>query len=193
MSGAQSAYRRVSRRETHSPRSGAAITIAVVLSLAAAYVVTEIVLDLIGQPPLLTTMTDAAASTIALDEYPAPIVAAAGAVVTLIGLALVIHGIRPGRRPKHLIDSDRSVTVVDYEVVASDLARHAAFAGGVDPDNVDVSVSRSRAVVRLTPASGIPADKSAVEDAVRRRLEALALRGTLRSQVIVGESGKVGA
>jgi hypothetical protein len=51
-------YRRVSRRETHSPRSLVAIVLAVVLILVLAWIGTEIVLALLGAPALLVAPVD---------------------------------------------------------------------------------------------------------------------------------------
>jgi hypothetical protein len=186
-------YARISRRETHSPRSLLAIVLAIVLIIVFAWVGTEVVIALLGLPALLVAPSDMFASAIGLAEQPAAIVAAAGIVVAVIGLVLIIASLSPGRRARHVIDSDRAVTVVDNEVIASALARHASHAGNVDPDNATVSVSHRRGVVELTPTSGIPADRDAVTRAVTEQLDSYGLRPAVTARVRIAEKGKVGA
>lgn len=186
-------YRRIARRETHSPRSLLAIVIAVIAMLACAYVAVEALLQLLAQPPLGTRLVNVATFATDAGTYPPGTVTTAGIVAALVGLMLVIAAITPGRRARHLIETQRTVTVVDNAVIASALARHAAHAGGVDADNARVSVSHRNAVVRLTPASGIPTDREAVEKAVRDQLASYGLRPRARARVIVENAGKVGS
>ncbi|PPF92656.1 hypothetical protein C5C19_19080, partial [Pseudoclavibacter sp. RFBH5] len=87
----------------------------------------------------------------------------------------------------------RTATVADNAVIASALARHAARAGHVSPDNVTVSVSHRRADVRLVPASGVPVDAASIEAAVTRQLEQYELTPRVTAKVRVAENGKVGA
>lgn len=186
-------YARISRRETHSPRSLLAIVLAVVLIVVFAWVGTEVVIALLGLPALLVAPSDMFTSAIGLAEQPAGIVSAAGIVVALIGLVLIVLSLSPGRRARHVIDTERAATVVDNEVVASALARHASYAGNVDPDNTTVSVSHRRAVVHLTPTSGIPANRDDVAAAVSGQLDSYGLRPTVRAKVQIAEKAKVGA
>ena len=186
-------YARISRRETHSPRSLLAIVLAVVLIIVFAWVGTEVVIALLGLPALLVAPSDMFVSALGLAEQPAAIVAAAGIVVAVIGLVLIILSLSPGRRARHVIDTERAATVVDNEVIASALARHASYAGNVDPDNTTVSVSHRRAVVDLTPTSGIPANRDDVTEAVTAQLDAYGLRPTVRARVQIAEKAKVGA
>ncbi len=191
--GTAGLYRRLARRETHSPRSLLAIVLAVALILVLAWIGTEIVIALLGAPALLVAPVDMFTSAVALVDAPVAIVAAAGIVVAVIGLVLVIAAVSPGRRARHLLAADRTVVVVDNEVIASALARHASTAGNVDPDNATVSVSHRRADVHLTPTSGIPVDEAAVNDDVTRQLESYGLKPTVRARVRVAESGRIGA
>lgn len=186
-------YRRVARRETHSPKSTLAIVIAAVIAVSLAYLATEIVLDLVGAAPLLVAPADMAAAITAVPALPPATLITAGAIVAVIGLVLFIAALTPGRRPKHLIDTARTVSVVDNEVIASAIARGAAFAGDTSPDNVRVSVSRRLAVVDLTPASGRPVDRDAVERAVSSALDSFALRERVTSRIRISDTGKVGA
>jgi hypothetical protein len=186
-------YARISRRETHSSRATLAIVLAVVLIVVFAWVGTEVVIALLGLPALLVAPSDMFASAVGLAEQPAALVATAGIIVALIGLLLIIASLSPGRRARHVIDTERAVTVVDNEVIASALARHASYAGNVDPDNATVSVSHRRGVVDLTPTSGIPADRDAVTRAVDEQLESYGLRPSVSARVRIAEKGKVGA
>ncbi|MBF4574351.1 hypothetical protein ITJ64_17710 [Herbiconiux sp. VKM Ac-1786] len=188
-----SVRRRVTRRELHSPRSTAAIVVAVLLVLALAWVGTEIVIALLGLPALLVAPADMFASAVNLPEAPAGIVVAAGAVAVVLGLVLIVLGLAPGRRPRHVLETERAATVVDNEVVASALARHASLAADVDPDHTTVSVSKRVAVVDLVPTSGVPVDRADVTEAVDRELAGYGLRQKVSSRVRVRENGKVGA
>ncbi|NYF12130.1 apolipoprotein N-acyltransferase [Pseudoclavibacter sp. JAI123] len=193
MSTNTSLYSRLSRRETHSPRSALAITLAVLLILVAAWIGTEIVLSLLALPALLVAPADMFTSALGVLEQPTQYVGIAGVVVAIIGLVLLIAGLAPGRRARHTLTSTRTATVADNAVIASALARHAAHAGNVSPDNVTVSVSHRRADVHLTPASGLPVDASAITAAVNQQLERYELKPRVTAKVRVAENGKVGA
>ena len=193
MSNHDSLYKRVARRETHSPRSALAIVLAVLLIIVAAWVGTEVVLALLALPALLVAPVDMFTSTLGVLEQPAQYVGPAGVVVAIIGLILLIAGLAPGRRSRHVLHSSRTATVADNAVIASALARHAARAGHVSPDNVTVSVSHRRADVHLVPASGVPVDAASIEAAVKQQLEQYELTPRVTAKVRVAENGKVGA
>lgn len=185
-------YRRITRRETHSPRSLLAITLAVVIIVVFLWIGTEIVIAELGAPALLVNPDDALASAVALAEAPAAIVAAAGIGIALVGLLLVIAALAPGRRARHVLSADRAAVVVDNEVIASALARHTAYAGNVDPDNVTVSVSHTRAVIDLLPTSGVPVDRAVVTEVVDEQLESYGLRPRVSARVRIAENGRIG-
>lgn len=187
-----SIYRRIARRETHSPRSVLAITLAVIVILVAAWFGTEIVLSLLGQPALLVAPTDAKQSIITVAALPVGVLLTGGIIVAVIGVVLVIAAITAGRRARHVIRTDRAVTVIDNRVIASALARHASYAGNTDPDNTRVDVTHRRAIVHITPASGSTADKTAIQTAVDEQLDTYGMQPTLRSKITI-RSGKVGA
>lgn len=193
MSTSASTYPRIIRRETHSPRSTLAIVLAVVLILVFAWVGTEIVLALLHLRALLVSPSAMFEAAVNLVSLPTAIVAAAGVVVALVGLILVIAAVSPGRRARHALDTQRAATVVDNEVIASALARHASNAGNVDPDNATVSVSHRRAVVHLTPASGVPVNEAEVAEAVDQQLDSYGLRPTVRATVRIADRAVVGA
>ncbi|TFD63570.1 DUF6286 domain-containing protein [Cryobacterium ruanii] len=185
-------YRRISRRELHSPRSAAAITVAVLIMLLCGWLGTEIVLHLISQPALLATPGGLAEGVASASTAPVPLLTVLALGCALVGLMLVAVAVTPGRRARHLIDSERTVTVVDDEVIASALAGRAAHAGGVDPDNTRVSISRRLATVHLVPTSGLPVHRDTVLGAVREQIDGLNLRPPLQSRVDVALGGRVG-
>ncbi len=186
-------YRRIRRRESSSSRSRPAVVIAVLLALVAVWLSVEIVLGLVGAPPLLRSARQLARDAVALAAYPAGTVIAVGALVAALGLVLVILALAPGRRARHGVDTDGALAIVDDEVIGSALAREAAHAGRTDPDNVRVTLSRRRALVHLTPTSGFPPDRAAVAAAVAQHLDGLRLHPRMTSRVVVDDRGRVGA
>ena len=193
MTGTGSIRTRIQRRETHSPRAILAIAIATILILVFAWLGLELVLSLLHLPALLIAPSDMLTATARLATYPRAAVAASGAIATAVGLTLIIAALAPGRRARHVIDSERAVIVVDNEVIASALARTAAEAGGVARDNTVVTVSNRRAVIRIIPTSGVPVPSAAVTEAVTEQLQSFDLRPPLTAQVIIDTVGKVGA
>ncbi|QOD44047.1 hypothetical protein [Clavibacter zhangzhiyongii] len=189
----ESTYRRLVRRETHSSRAGIAITIAVLLILVLAWLGTEAVLAALGVAPLLLAPADLASSALQAASAPAGALVAIGAVVALVGLILVIVGIAPGGRGRRGASIGRTAAVVDDRVIARSLALTASHAGDVSPDQVDVSVSKRRALVRLTPSSGYTPDRAAIEEAVRAELAGYDCTPALTAKVTLAKDGKVGA
>ncbi|TFB54434.1 hypothetical protein E3T54_12575 [Cryobacterium sp. Sr8] len=193
MTSEQATYARVIRRETHSPRSGLAIVLAVILILVCAWLGTEIVLALLGRPALLVAPVDMGRGVVAIGRYPTVPVIIAGVIVAIIGLILVVVSVSAGRRARHVLPSQRSAIVVDDEVIASALARQASYAGNIDPDDVEVRVSRRSASVRIRPTSGQSVDKDAIEHAVTEMLERYQAAPALHARVSVQKEAKVGA
>ena len=185
-------YTRISRRELHSPRSAAAITVAGVVILLCAWVGTEIMLLMINQPALLATPAELAAGVASVSTMPASLLITIALACALVAVVLLVVAVTPGRRARHLIDSERTVTVVDDEVIASALAGRAARVGGINPDSTRVSISRRLATVHLVPTSGQPVQRDSVQQAVRDQLDGLRLRPTLQTRIVVAHGGKVG-
>jgi hypothetical protein len=183
-------YRRLIRRETHSPKSVLALASLVVL--VCLWFGTELVLSLLGRPALLVAPVDALVSASRLGEVIPGVLAAIGVVVAVIGLILIIASLSAGRRARHSIDSERAATVVDNEVIASALARHASAAGRVSPDNARVTVSHRRAEVHLTPSSGTPTDRDSVSAAVAEQLSGYGLKPAVSQKVVIDAVGRVG-
>jgi hypothetical protein len=184
---------RLVRRETHSPRSAAAITLAVVLILVLAWLGTEVVLQLIGAPALLAAPSDMIAFVVDAQAQNTALFGIAGILVAVVGLILLVTGLAPGRRARHELPARRGSVVVDNEVIASAIARTASRAAGVDPDNCTVSVSHRRAEIQLMPTSGSPVDEAAVLSAVIAHLERLDLTPPVSARLIVSSHAKVGA
>jgi hypothetical protein len=186
-------YRRVVRRELHSPRSFAAILVAVLAIIALAWLGTECVLAAAGRPPLLMTPAQMATGITGLGSVASGTLVAAGVALALLGLVLLLVAFTPGRRPRHLIDDERAAIVVNNEVIASAIVREAARAGSVDPDRTVASVGNRTATVRITPTSGTDVDRAAIIRAVDDRLAGFHLSPALSTRVQVDRSGKVGA
>jgi hypothetical protein len=184
-------YRRVVRRETHSPRSGAAITIAVVLVLALAWIGTESVLAAVGQRPLLAAPDDVVAAVLTAPTAPAPLLVAGGAVAAIVGLVLIAMSLTPARRGRRAGTSDRTAAIVDDRVIAQSLAQTAAYAGDIDPSQVTVSVGARSARVDITRTSGRSLDTREVQEAVDAELATYDYRPALRARVRLSEKGTV--
>lgn len=186
-------YRRVLRREMHSPRSVLAIAVSVVVIVLCTYLGTEIILSIFIQPALLASPQGMLSSLATLGSTRAGLPIAIGVILMIIGLLLVIAALKPGRRARHQLAASRAAVVADDEVIASALARHAAHAANANPDNTVVSVSARQAVIRLTPTSGTPVHRDAVANAVETQLQSFELTAPLRCSVVIASSGKVGA
>jgi len=188
-----STYRRVLRRETHSSRSGVAVTLAVLLVLVFAWIGTESVLAALGTAPLLVAPADAASAVLGAAGAPVGALTAVGAVVAIVGLVLIVVSLAPGRRGRRAATADRTAAVVDDRVIARSLARTASFAGDVHPDRVSVSVGKKVALVEIDPVSGRTADLRSIEEAVRGEISSYDYSPTLRPRVKLSKKkGKVG-
>ncbi len=192
-SSLKATYARISRRELHSPRSVLAIVIAVAVVTVCGWLGTEIVLHLLDLPPLLATPADLSQGVESASMAPALVIGGIATVCALLGVVLLVAAVTPGRRGRHLIHSERTVAVVDDEVIASALAGNAARVAGIDPDNTRVSVSHRLASVHLVPTSGQSVHRETVLRAVSDQLEELQLQPGLRARVLVALGGKVGA
>jgi len=186
-------YRRILRRETHSSRSGVAVTLAVLLILVAAWIGTESVLAALGTAPLLVAPADAASAVLGAAGAPVGALTAIGAVVAIVGLVLIVVSLAPGRRGRRAATVDRTAAVVDDRVIARSLARTASFAGDVHPDRVSVSVGKKVALVEIDPVSGRTADLRSIEEAVRGEISGYDYSPALRPRVKLSKKkGKVG-
>jgi hypothetical protein len=188
-----SLYKRIVRRETHSSRAGIAITLAVLLIVALAWIGTEAVLAAVGTAPLLLTPTDLVGSTLDAASAPVGVLTAVAVVVALIGLVLIVVSLAPGRRGRRGGKAERTVAVVDDRVIARSLARTASYAGDVDPSQVSVSVGKRSALIEVTRTSGRQTDVRSIDEAVRDELDAYDFSPALRHKVKLSEKGTVGS
>jgi hypothetical protein len=187
-------YRRIVRRETHSPRCAAATTVAAVLILLLVWIGVESVLAVAGVAPLLANPRTMIAALASLpDSVAPPLLVTAGAVLAMLGLVLVVLAVAPGRRARHASSVGRTAFVADDRAIASSLARTASRTARVDPDQVIVSIGRRRATVDVRPTSGFPVDAAAVQTAVDAALASYALSPTIRASIRVAREGTVGA
>jgi hypothetical protein len=156
-------YRRIVRRETHSPRTAAVIIVVVLLILLFAYIGTEIVLSLLARPALLVAPADAGAWLAALPFLqPAGAIVAGGAVLGLVGLVLIVLSVAPGRLAKHeMVWEDRAV-VVDNGVIAAAVAHRICDETGLTSDQVTVSVTHRTVQADLRPGGGLTLDEATI-------------------------------
>ena len=184
-------YRRAVRRETHSPRSTLAITIAIILALVLAWLGTESVLAAIGQPALLVAPKDIVTAVLTAATAPAPLLVAVGAVAAIVGLVLMVLSLAPARQGRRGSIADRTAAVVDDRVIAQSLARVASYAGDIDPSQVSVSVGARSARVDVTPTSGRRVDQREIQQAVDAEVASYDYRPALRARVRVSSKGTV--
>lgn len=194
MTNQRNSYRRIVRRETHSPRSVLAITLAVVVILGLVLLFIECMLAFLNRPALLLAPVDALT---VIEDLPASApesaLVGAGLTAAILGLVLVVVALSPGRLSMHVGQTARTALVVDNRAIASVLARRAAYAADLEPDHVVVSVSRRRADVTVQPVSGWPVNRDVITDAVSEEIARLDLTPALRPRVIVAGQGVVGA
>ena len=182
-------YRRIVRRERYRSRSASVVVALGLVSLASAYVGVESALAALGRPALLVTPQQG----IDAINTPPVLVTAGAAVAMLVGVIVILIALTPGRRARHALPHDRLAVIVDDAVLAGALGRAARTAASVPADRVRTTISARRATVSVTPSSGIPVDKSAVETAARELADRLAPTPRVRVGVSVASSGVVGS
>lgn len=189
----QALYRRVLRRETHSPRSGLAIVLAVILILVLGWIGTEAILALFDLHALIIAPAAALTGITSLPHaVVTPVIVAGGVVVAIIGFIIVLFAFLPGRRARHAATLERTAVVVDNRVIASWLAASASYAANIDPDQVVVAVGHRTALVRVRPSSGFPVDRAGIQETVTGELGSFGLKPALRSKVTIDRKGVVG-
>lgn len=184
-------YRRVVRRETHSSRSGIAIVLAVVLIVVFAWIGVEAVLSVLEQPALVASPKDAAVTVLAAASAPVGALTAAGVIVAVIGIILIVVSLAPGRRGRRGATSDRTAALVDDRVIAQSIARTASYAGDVDPGQVKVTVGKRSVDIDVTRTSGRTADVRSIQEAVDAELSSYDYSPSLRGNVRLSKEGTV--
>jgi len=188
MSSERAVYRRVLRRETHSSRAGAAITVAVCLILlliAAGAGCVFLILHLPTVAVLEEVFAELGRFRPAV-RYP---VLGGGIVLAVLGLIVLVLGIVPGRKARRQLASERTAVVVDDTVIANAIADRVSSAAGADRGRVKVTVGRRRADVRIVPTSGVPVSMAAATDAAGTEAAGYGLSGHPR--VRIAEHGAV--
>lgn len=178
------AFRRIIRRETHSPRTVAAIVVAVVVILALVSLGIELVLQLAALPALLVSPSAAADRVSTLtSQQPSGAIIAAGVLAALLGLTLLVLALGPGRLAKHRMQFEGRAVLVDNGVIAAALAQHVSDETGIDRDDITVGVAHRVVDVTVDTDSGAPVDTSAIRDLVDAELENYRLEPSVRVRV----------
>lgn len=185
--------KRIIRRETHSSRSGLSALTALLALAVCVWLGTESVLALLGQTALLASpgMIAALIAGAPGTVLPAAMVAG-GAGLALVGAALLLAAVKGGRRGRRAMSSDRIALVVDDEAIAAAISRRVRLAANLAPEQVDTTVTRNRALVRVRPTSGIPLDPDSLTSAATDEVAALRLHKVLAPNVRVAAEGAVG-
>ncbi|WP_158861900.1 DUF6286 domain-containing protein [Leifsonia sp. AG29] len=184
---------RIVRRETHSPRSAAAVAVAAVLLAVVVWLAVEGVLALLGLRPALLAPRALLTAIAEAPGWPAPALIATASAASLIAVVLVALAVFPGRRARRPLASERALVVADDDMLASALARRAAKTAAVAPDAVSASLGRRACTVRIVPVSGRRVDRDAVRRAVAEEFERSGATERVRVSVLVSTKGKVGS
>ncbi|MGR0221170.1 DUF6286 domain-containing protein [Agromyces sp. ZXT2-6] len=178
------AFRRIVRRETHSPRTVAMIIVVVILILALVYLGVEIVLDLLSQPALLAGPEAALAWIVGLPAaQPEWAVVAGGIALAVVGVVFVFLAVAPGRLPKHEMTWPDRAVVVDNGVIASAIAQRISEETGIAREHIAVGVSHRRVDATVTPGPGVPLDAARVHDLVETELASYQLAPPVTTRV----------
>jgi hypothetical protein len=179
-----STFRRIIRRETHSPRTVPMVIVVGLLILALLYVGVEIVLALLSQPPLLVSPVEAWEWVTALPILqPAAAVVAGGVVLALLGLLLIVLAVKPGRLARHEMAWDGRAVVIDNGVIASAVAQRVSDETGVAREDISVGVSHRSVDVAVKPAPGDSLDVAPVKQLVEQELSSYQLAPPLTTRV----------
>lgn len=186
MTNEQAIYQRALRRETHAPRTVPAAVVASIGTLVCVALLVGGVWWLIDG----AFREDAARrlDRIGAAASPAAMLGVGGALV-ILALVLLILAVMPGRRARRARMTDRTALLVDDGVIADSIADAVARRAGVVRARVSVTVRRRVVVVRVTPTSGIPVDRAAVESTVDDTLAAVGFASTPR--VVIERNGVV--
>lgn len=180
------AFRRIVRRETHSPRTVAMIVAVVLLIAALVYIGLEIVLALLAQPAALLGPAAAATWIIGLPTaQPGGLVATGGVVLALLGLVFVYLALAPGRLSKHEMTLDGRAVVVDNGVIAAAVAQRISEESGLARDDITVGVSHRKVDVTVRPGLGVPLEAAPVEALAAEEVASYQLTPSVKTRVRV--------
>ncbi|MGO1768764.1 MAG: DUF6286 domain-containing protein [Microbacterium sp.] len=188
-----SVLKRVTRRETHSPRTVWAVIVLIVVAAAAVYAGIEIVLHLLGLAPLLVAPGP---TLLWLRELPSlepqASVVAGSAAVGVVGLVLLWLAVAPGRRSKHRLDVSSHAVVADNGVIASAVAERLRREIDLPRDGVVVGVGHRSADVTVRPEPGREVDRDEIRSAAEAELASYRTTPTIRVHVRVQPRGTDG-
>ncbi|RPF20887.1 hypothetical protein [Myceligenerans xiligouense] len=187
MTGQDAVYRRVLRRETHSPRTQAAVTVATVLIVLLVAAVAAGGWWL-ADPGARGDLAERAGTLSSFARRPTALTVG-GTVAVLAAVTLLALAILPGRRARRGRVAGRVALVVDDGVLADAVADAVALRCGVARTQVSATVGRRVATVRVTPTSGLPVDRGAAVDAAAATLDAVGFPVT--PKVLVAQRGVV--
>ncbi|KTR41577.1 hypothetical protein NS263_04285 [Curtobacterium oceanosedimentum] len=181
--------KRLRRRSIHRSRSTALAITLIIVVVVAAWIGTEAVLKAIGQRPLLADPQTVADTALQPDAAFTTIAEVIAAVLVILGIILIVLAVKPGRQPRSGIDRDRGAVVIDTRILASTAANAAALAAGVPESNTSASARGHHTEVHVVPLSGIPVDRTRVEQAVQDRLGRLGGKHGRSVKVTVEQKG----
>lgn len=176
-------FRRIVRRETHSPRTVAMIVAIAVLIAVLVLAGIEVTLAALAQPELLVSPGAAVAWVVALPEQNVGLGITGGAVLAIVGVAFLALGLAPGRLPKHQMQLDGRAVVVDNGVIAASVAQRISAETGIAREDVTVGVSHRFVDVTVRSRFGDEQDAAPIEHVVKRELAAYALTPSVKHRV----------
>lgn len=118
-----------------------------------------------------------------------PVSLAVVAALAILGIVCLVLAFAPGARARRDLTDDRAIFVIDDDVMASGISRAAALSAGVPRDQVQTTVSRRRAVVRVRPSSGFRVDADEATEAASRAVAAVAPRRDLTVRTALENTG----
>ncbi|WP_270366495.1 hypothetical protein [Microbacterium algeriense] len=187
MTNEQATYRRVLRRETHSPRTAPAVAVAAVGAVVLLAGLAGGVWWLVD-PSFRASAARWFDGASALAAQPAAAIAV-GAVLVLLAVLLLALAVLPGRRSRRARIADRTALLVDDGVIADAVAAAVARRTGAERGRVSVTMGRRTVTVRIVPTSGVAVDPAAAESAVHDTLAEVGFSSATR--VVVSTEGVV--
>ncbi len=179
---------RVVRRETHSPRTVAAVLVLVTVSAAAVLAGIEIVRDLAGRDPMLLSPGAGLQWLADLPQaQPAGAVIAGGAIAVAVGLILIWLALAPGRRPKQAMAGCSTAVVCDNGVIASSIAEQVRRTFDLARGAVVVGVGSRSIDVTARPEPGQSIEKARLRRTAEEELARYDLSRTLTVHVRIAK------
>lgn len=181
--------RMLARRELRRSRSASVSVALTLLALGAAYVGIECALAALNRPALVVAPAEAVRAWSAGE----PLVLTVAGAVLVLGLGFLISAITPGRRSRHRLLDERSVVLVDDDVLASAISRHVSRATAIAAGQVTTALGRRSADVVVQPTSGHPLDPAEVDELAEGYVAALQPIPAVRTRTRVTPRGVVSA